>query len=62
MFAGGFDLDAAVAVAGGGLDEYAVLDLLDSLVRKSLLDADRAGGKTRYSMLESSSLICERIN
>jgi predicted ATPase/class 3 adenylate cyclase len=53
VFAGGFNLEAAVAVAGGGLDEYAVLDVLDALVRKSLLVADRSGGHARYSMLET---------
>jgi predicted ATPase/class 3 adenylate cyclase len=54
VFVGGFDLPAAVAVAGGdALDEYAVLDLLDALVRKSLLGADRSSGHTRYSMLET---------
>ena len=36
-----------------GLDDYAVLDLLDALVRKSLLVADRSSGRTRFSMLET---------
>jgi predicted ATPase/class 3 adenylate cyclase len=54
VFAGGFDLDGAVAVGGGGeLDEYAVLDLLDALVRKSLLTAEAAGDAMRYGMLET---------
>jgi hypothetical protein len=35
------------------IDEYAVLDLLDALVRKSLLVADRSSGLTRFSMLET---------
>jgi predicted ATPase/class 3 adenylate cyclase len=53
-FAGGFDLQSACAVAGSDdLDEYAVLDLLDALVRKSLLVADRSSGRTRFSMLET---------
>jgi predicted ATPase len=43
VFAGGFDLAGACAVAGYP-DEYATLDLLDSLVRKSLLVADRSLG------------------
>ena len=30
-----------------------MLDLLDALVRKSLLVADRSTGRTRYSMLET---------
>jgi predicted ATPase len=55
VFAGGHDLDAATAVAGADrhLDEYAVLDVLDALVRKSLVTADRSGGRTRYAMLET---------
>jgi predicted ATPase len=52
VFAGGFDLFGACAVAGSG-DEFATLDLLDSLVRKSLLVADSSSGRTRFSMLET---------
>ena len=52
VFAGGFDLAGAAAI-GGSADEYATLDVLDALVRKSLLVADRASGRTRYSMLET---------
>ena len=54
VFAGGFDLQSACAVAGSDdLDEYAILDVLDALVRKSLLVADRSSGRTRFSMLET---------
>jgi hypothetical protein len=54
VFAGGFDLQSVCAVAGSdGLDEYVILDLLDALVRKSLLAADRSAGRTRFSMLET---------
>src|SRR5277367_1274055 len=52
VFAGGFDLQSACAVAGSS-DEFATLDLLDALVRKSLLVADRSSGRTRFSMLET---------
>jgi predicted ATPase len=52
VFAGGFDLQSACAVMGSD-DDFAVLDLLDALVRKSLLVADRSSGRTRYSMLET---------
>jgi predicted ATPase len=52
VFAGGFDLESACAVMGSG-DDFATLDLLDALVRKSLLVADRSAGRTRYSMLET---------
>jgi predicted ATPase/class 3 adenylate cyclase len=55
VFAGGFDLHSACAVAGfpDGPDDFATLDLLDGLVRKSLLVADRSAGRTRFSMLET---------
>src|SRR6185503_1893040 len=52
VFTGGFDLAGVTAIAGTG-DEYAVLDLLDALVRKSLVVADPSSGRTRYSMLET---------
>ncbi len=55
VFAGGFDLHSASAVAGfpDASDDFATLDLLDALVRKSLLVADRSSGRTRFSMLET---------
>ena len=54
VFAGGFDLESACAVAGfDDPDDYAILDLLDALVRKSLLLADRSSGHARFSMLET---------
>jgi predicted ATPase len=55
VFAGGFDLHSACAVAGSpdAPDDFATLDLLDALVRKSLLVADRSSGRTRFSMLET---------
>ncbi len=52
VFAGGFDLAGAQAVARSG-DRFATLDLLDALVRKSLLVADQTSGRTRFSMLET---------
>jgi predicted ATPase len=52
VFTGGFDVQSACAVAGSD-DEFAVLGLLDALVRKSLLVADRSPGGTRFSMLET---------
>ena len=55
VFAGGFDLQSACAVAGftHAADDFATLELLDALVRKSLLVAERSAGRTRYSMLET---------
>ena len=54
VFSGGFDLQSACAVAGSDdYDDFAVLDRLDALVRKSLLLADRSSGHARFSMLET---------
>jgi hypothetical protein len=52
VFAGGFDV-AAVAQLCDLSDEYAALDVLDSLVRKSLVTVQRVGGHTRYGLLET---------
>jgi predicted ATPase/class 3 adenylate cyclase/DNA-binding CsgD family transcriptional regulator len=55
VFAGGFTLDAAEAVAATEpLDQYGVLDVLGRLVEKSLVQADDdAGGTVRYRLLET---------
>jgi predicted ATPase len=52
VFAGGFDVTGARAVAHSD-DELATLDLLDTLVRKSLLVPNRTSERTRFSMLET---------
>jgi predicted ATPase len=52
VFAGGFDLSAAVHVCDRS-DEYAALDGLDSLVRKSLMTVAVLDGHTRYGLLET---------
>jgi predicted ATPase len=53
VFFGSFDLPAAVAVAG--LDDYDAMDLLESLVAKSLLSIDEGADNptTRYRLLET---------
>nr|WP_081287345.1 adenylate/guanylate cyclase domain-containing protein [Mycobacterium asiaticum] len=54
VFTGGFDLQSACAVAGSDeSDEYAILEVLDALVRKSLLAVNQTGARTRFSMLET---------
>jgi predicted ATPase/class 3 adenylate cyclase/DNA-binding NarL/FixJ family response regulator len=54
VFLGGFGLDAAQAVAGGGdVARYQVLDQLTLLVDKSLVVAEDSGGRTRYRLLET---------
>jgi predicted ATPase len=52
VFAGGFDLGAACSAAGSD-DEIATLDVLDALVRKSLVVASRSSSRTRFSLLET---------
>jgi predicted ATPase/class 3 adenylate cyclase len=63
VFAGGFGLDAAEAVCGSGdLDVLDVADLLGSLVDKSLVVAEPAGGTLRYRLLETIRLFAaERL-
>jgi predicted ATPase/class 3 adenylate cyclase/DNA-binding CsgD family transcriptional regulator len=54
VFLGGFDLNAAEAVAGDAeVERYQVLDLLALLVDKSLVLAENTGGPTRYRLLET---------
>ena len=53
VFAGGFDLHSAEAVAGAGFDSpVGVLDRLAALVDKSLLQVDDVGS-VRYRLLET---------
>ena len=53
-FLGGFDVEAAQAIAGGGeVERYQVLDQLTLLVDKSLVVAENASGRTRYRLLET---------
>ena len=66
VFAGGWTLEAAESICAGGdrykgpdaegderLDVYEVLDLLSSLVDKSLVVAHERGGAMRYAYLET---------
>jgi predicted ATPase/DNA-binding CsgD family transcriptional regulator len=54
VFAGGFTLEAAEEVCGGGsIGEGEVLDLLTSLVDKSLVAFEERDGEARYGMLET---------
>jgi len=52
VFANGFDLEAAEAVTGSEGDP-ATLDVVSSLVDKSLVQVDTTGLTTRYRMLET---------
>ena len=54
VFFGGFDLDAAQAVAGDAeVERYQILDQLALLVDKSLVVAENTSGRTRYRLLET---------
>jgi predicted ATPase len=54
VFLGGFDLAAAEAVCGAEpIDSMDVLDILQSLVEKSLVMLDETGERPRYRMLET---------
>ena len=54
VFAGGWPLEAAEAVcAGDGIDAPEIVDLLTSLVDKSLVLAEIPDGEARYELLET---------
>jgi predicted ATPase/class 3 adenylate cyclase/DNA-binding CsgD family transcriptional regulator len=54
VFAGGFDLDGALAVgAGSEVERYQLLDQMSLLVDKSLVTAEDTGGGMRYRLLET---------
>ena len=54
VFAGGFEMDAAEAIcATADVDAMDVMDLLGSLVGKSLVVADRGAESVRYRLLET---------
>jgi predicted ATPase/class 3 adenylate cyclase/DNA-binding CsgD family transcriptional regulator len=54
VFAGGFSMEAAEAVAATeGLESYEVLDLISKLVDRSLILMDEAGVGGRYRLLET---------
>jgi predicted ATPase/DNA-binding winged helix-turn-helix (wHTH) protein len=55
IFAGGFTLEAASAVASDeAIDEFAVIDLLSQLVGRSLVVADTSDAGARYRLLETT--------
>ena len=54
VFAGGFTLEAAEQICSGGIVAPAdVMDLLDSLVRKSLVNVEHVESGARYAQLET---------
>jgi tetratricopeptide (TPR) repeat protein len=57
VFAGGFDLAAAAQLCDR--PTYELLDILDSLVRKSLMTTTQIRGHTRYGLYETIRLFAE---
>jgi predicted ATPase/class 3 adenylate cyclase/Tfp pilus assembly protein PilF len=54
VFAGGWTLEAAERIcAGGQVEDGQVLDLLSSLVDKSLVAVEQGDGRVRYRLLET---------
>ncbi|WP_063044351.1 protein kinase domain-containing protein [Nocardia pseudovaccinii] len=53
VFAGGFELDAAEQVCGGDLAPATLLDVLSSLVDKSIVIREESDGVVRFRMLET---------
>ncbi len=53
IFTASFTIDGAIAAFGDTADQYTIIDLLDGLVRKSLVHVDPSG-EARYRMLEST--------
>lgn len=57
VFAGSFGIDAAEAVCSGeGLDRATILDLIGSLVDRSILMMAQGGSRSRYRLLETMRL------
>ncbi len=55
VFGGGWTLDAASAICSDEtIEDWAVLDLLQSLVDKSMVVAELSGSEQRYRLLEST--------
>ncbi|MDH3683912.1 MAG: adenylate/guanylate cyclase domain-containing protein, partial [Acidimicrobiia bacterium] len=63
VFSGGFDTNAVetVCIDGETIDDFDVVDLLASLIDKSMVTADRSGSTTRYSLLETFRQFGEQL-
>ena len=53
VFVNGWGVEAAEAVCAEGVESWEILDILDRLVDKSLINAEAVGETTRYAMLET---------
>lgn len=54
IFAGSFTLENTCTVCGERADDDTILDLLSSLIDKSLVQAEQVAGMARYRLLEST--------
>jgi predicted ATPase len=62
VFAGGFTLDAALAICPSGMAPLVVIDTVTTLVRKSLIVVDVGRAGARYRLLEiTRSYAAERL-
>jgi tetratricopeptide (TPR) repeat protein len=62
VFGGGWSLDAACAICSDEkIEEWAVLDLLESLVDKSMVVAKLSGSEQRYRLLESTRQYAQEL-
>jgi predicted ATPase len=60
VFVGGWTLDAAQAIcAADGLDPARLIDVLGTLVSRSLVDVEDREGRTRYRLLETVRLYAQ---
>ncbi len=62
VFGGGWSLDAACAICSDEkIEEWVVLDLLQSLVDKSMVVAKLSGSEQRYRLLESTRQYAQEL-
>jgi predicted ATPase/class 3 adenylate cyclase len=60
IFAGPFTREAAMAVGGEDVDELAVIDLLDELESRNLIEVRHENGRNRYQLLETLASYAKR--
>jgi predicted ATPase/DNA-binding winged helix-turn-helix (wHTH) protein len=61
VFTGTFSLDAAIAVCCPDQHQFAAMELLSSLVSKSLVAVDAGGATRRYRLLDTTKHYCRPL-
>ncbi len=62
VFGGGWNLDAASAICSDEtIEDWAILDVLQSLVDKSMVVAELSGSEQRYRLLESTRQYAQEL-